>query len=317
MQIIFDSLLLILSLFVIVRGAHLVVKNAPPLALALGMSGFMASFLIIGVVSVFPELLISIISGVKGVPTLGLGTLFGSNVADLTLVLGIAALFAGKGLAVRSDFLKDDLILIAPLLLPIIFGLDGEFSRLDGTALITAGIIVFFFLYRRNRKIPAKETVLFSDRKLLHAVFFFALGLMALIGGAYATVTVAERISKLLLLPEVLIGISFITLGTLVPELTFSIKAARAKEGELVLGDILGIVITDITLVLGLMAFLSPFSFDPKLISVTGFAMVFAALVSLSFMKSGRLLSKNEGVILILLYIIFLSTVFSLQGGMI
>ena len=314
MQILIDSILLILSLFAVVRGAHLVVKYAPLLALAMGMSGFLASFLLIGVVSVFPELAIAVISGLQGVPVLGLGTILGSNVADLTLVLGIAALFAGRGLAVKSDFLKDDLILIAPLLLPIVLGLDGEFSRVDGSILISAGLIIFFFLYRRNRRSPLREPNFLMNQKLLRAVLLFILGLGALIGGAYAAVIAAERISQFLLLPEFLMGISFITLATLIPELTFSIRAAREKEGELVLGDILGIVITDITLVLGVMAFLSPFSFDPHLVFLTGFAMVFAALVSLNFMKSGQLLSKNEGVVLILLYVLFLTVVFSLRG---
>lgn len=315
MQLFTDISTLALALFAVGRGAGLVVRHTPPLALLLGLSGFLTSFLIIGVISVFPELAISIISGIKGVPTLGLGTILGSNVADLTLVLGIAALFAGRGLVVKSNFLKDDLILIAPLLLPIALGIDGNFSRLDGAALITAGLIVFFFLYQRNKKEHFKETTHLRGMELLKTFSLFVFGLGALIGGAYTTVVMAEKISSFLVMPEVLVGISFVTFGTLVPELLFSIKAARAKEGELVLGDILGIVITDVTLVLGVMAFLSPFSFDPKLTSFTGFAMVFAALTSLSFMKSGKLLSKNEGVILVFLYIIFLSLAFSLEGG--
>ncbi len=316
MQIFTDIFTLALALFAVARGAGLIIKYMPPLALLFGLSGFLTSFLIVGVISVFPELSISIISAIKGVPALGLGTIFGSNVADLTLVLGIAALFAGKGLRVRSNFLKDDLILIAPLLLPIALGIDGEFSRMDGATLITAGLIVFFFLYQRNKKEHFKDVGHLRGMELLKAFSFFVFGLGALIGGAYTTVIFAERISNFLLLPEVLMGISFVTFGTLIPELIFSIKAARAKEGELVLGDILGIVITDITLVLGVMSFLSPFSFDSKLISFAGFAMVFAALVSLSFMKSGRILSKNEGVILVFLYIIFLSMAFSLEGGL-
>jgi len=313
MQTILSFLLLGLSLFLVARGARLIVKYTPPLALFLGMSGFLTSFFIIGIVSVFPEFLISIISGLEGVPTLGLGTLFGSNIADLTLVLGIAALFAQKGLAVRSDFLKDDLTFIAPLLLPVFLGLDGRFSQLDGAILITAGLLLFLFLYRRNKKRGPRRHNHGTNGELSRAVFLFAVGLATLVGGAYAAVVSAERISALLSLPEVLIGISFLTLGTLIPELSFSIRAAKAEEGELVFGDILGIVITDITLVLGAMALLSPFSFDPRILSVTGFSMIFAAMISLSFMKSGRLLSKNEGVILILLYIIFLSAAFSLQ----
>ncbi len=314
MQILLNSLFLLLALLAVARGARLIVKYAPPLAMLLGMSGFLTSFLVIGVISVFPEFAIALISSWKGVPTLGLGTLFGSNVADLTLVLGIAALFAGKGLAVKTDFLKDDLILIAPLILPVFLGIDGNFSRLDGILLITAGLLLFLFLYKRNRRHALREVKFSTGMEMLQTVLLFLLGLAALLGGAYATVIVANRISGLLVLPEVLIGISFVTLGTLIPELTFAIKAAREKEGELVLGDILGIVITDITLVLGAMAFFSPFSFDPKLISVTGFAMVFAAIISLNFMKSDKLLSKNEGVVLIFLYIIFLAAVFSSQG---
>lgn len=315
MQIAFDFILLLFSLFIVARGAQLLVRTAPLLAISLGMSAFLASFLLVGVVSVFPEFAISVFSILRGVPTLGLGTLLGSNVADLTLVLGIAAFFAGRGLAVKSDFLKDDLILIAPLLLPIFLGLDGTFSQMDGAILITAGSLIFIFLYHRNKRGPRGKLNRQTSKELIKTLALFSLGLVALIGGAYATVVVSEKISKILLLPEMLIGISFITFGTLIPELIFSIKAARAREGELVLGDILGIVITDVTLVLGIMAFFSPFSFDRDLISLTGFAMVFAAIISLNFMKSGRILSKNEGVILILLYVVFLSLVFSLESG--
>lgn len=312
MEFMLNSLLFILSLFVIIRGARLVVKHAPALALLLGLSGFLTSFLVIGVVSVFPELSIAVISGIQGIPTLGLGTLFGSNVADLTLVLGIAALFAKRGLKIKSDFLKDDLVLIAPLLAPVFLGLDGEFSRLDGSVLVTVGLLLFVFLYRKDKRTALDEKVSARGDDLYKSVSFFALGLAALIGGAYATVVLAGKIAGFLSLPEVLMGISFVTLGTLLPELSFSMKAAREEKGELILGDILGIVITDITLVLGLMALLSPFAFDPKLVSLTGFAMVFAAIISLNFMKSGRLLSKNEGVILILLYILFLAVAFTL-----
>ncbi len=313
MEIAFSVILLILSLFLVVRGARLVVKHAPALALFFGMSEFLTGFLVIGVISVFPELSIAVISGLQGVPALGLGTLFGSNVADLTLVLGIAALFAHKGLKVRSDFLKDDLILISPLLLPVLLGLDGEFSQFDGSILITAGLLLFAFLYRRDKRTPWEDKVFPSAENFYKSAALFSAGLAVLIGGAYATVVFAGKISGFLALPEVLMGISFITLGTLLPELSFSIKAAQENKGELILGDILGIVITDITLVLGILAVLSPFTFAPQLVAITGFAMVFAAFISLNFMKSGRLLSKTEGVVLILLYVLFLALVFTLQ----
>lgn len=315
MEIISNSILLILSLVVVVRGARVVVRYAPALACMLGMSDFLASFLVIGVVSVFPELSIAVISGLREVPTLGLGTLYDSNVADLTLVLGIAALFAKKGLKIKSDFLKEDLILIAPLLVPVFLGLDGEFSRMDGWTLVTIGLVLFAFLYRKDQMSQLADDPRTCAAEPFKALALFFFGLAALVGGAYGIVFFAERIAGVLSLPEVLMGISFVTLGTLAPELTFSMKAAGEEKGELILGDILGIVITDITLVLGLMAAVRPFTFNPELVSLTGFAMIFGALISLNFVKSGSRLSKTEGVVLIMLYILFLVTTIAMHGN--
>lgn len=313
-QLILNTILFAASLLIVVQGSRLVIRHATPIARSLHLSGFMTSFLVIGVLSVFPEATISIISTFENVPTLGLGLIFGSNVADLTLVFGIAALFTTRGLTVRSDFLKKDFIFILPLLIPIILGFDGFFSRFDGILLILGGIACFRALYAIGHH-PSFGPEAAPNHHTLKHLFLFTTGIIMLLGAAYSTVVFAERIALLLHVSEVLIGLSLITLGTTLPELSFSINAAKTQHGELVLGDILGIVITDATVVLGLMALLNPYGFDRRLIFVTGFAMVLAAIISLNFMRSGRTLGKREGVSLILLYIFFLSVEFSLQGG--
>ncbi|OHA00812.1 MAG: hypothetical protein A3C07_02090 [Candidatus Sungbacteria bacterium RIFCSPHIGHO2_02_FULL_47_11] len=313
-QLLLYSLLFVGSLLVVVQGSRLVIRHATPIARSLRLSDFATSFLVVGVLSAFPETTISVISAFENVPTLGLGLIFGSNVADLTLVFGIAALFTTRGITVRSDFLKKDFIFIIPLLIPILLGFDGFFSRFDGVILILGGVVFFMVLYTMGHR-PSFGPDAAPDHHTFKHIFLFMIGIIALLGAAYGTVVFAERIAILLRIPEVLIGLSLITLGTTIPELSFSINAAKTQHGELVLGDILGVVITDATIVLGLMAILNPYAFDRRLIFVTGFAMVLAAIISLNFMRSGRTLGKREGVSLILLYIFFLSVEFSLQGG--
>lgn len=313
-QLILNTLLFAGSLLIVVQGSRIAIRHATPLARSFRLSDFAISFLVIGTLSVFPETTISVISAFENVPSLGLGLLFGSNVADLTLVFGIAALFTKQGMTVKSDFLKKDFIFIAPLLIPILLGADGFFSRFDGAVLILGGIMCFGLLYTIGHR-PAFEPDLAPNHHVLKHVTLFVVGVAALLASAYSTVFFAERIALLLHIPDVLIGLSLITLGTTLPELSFAINAAKAQKSELILGDILGVVIADATIVLGLVVLLNPFTFDQRLIFVTGFAMVLAAIISLNFMRSGRTLGKREGVSLILLYIFFLSVEFSLQGG--
>lgn len=305
------------SIYLMAYGAKILVKNSPAVSKILHLSAFATTFLVIGVISVLPEFTISIISSLRGSSNLGLGTIFGSNVADLTLVLGIAALFSRRGLKVRSDFLARDIFFIIPLALPIVLGAEGNFSRTDGIIMILVGGVFFYFLYRSEHRKKILEESFSEYKKTLKLITTMSGGFILLLGGGWATVVVGQKLAYFLSLPEVLIGISFITLGTLLPELVFSLKAAKDEQGELVLGDILGIVITDTTLVLGIMALINPFDFARNLIFITGFAMVLAAIISLDFMKTGRVLSRREGVVLILLYIFFLSVEFSLQKGVV
>jgi cation:H+ antiporter len=106
-------------------------------------------------------------------------------------------------------------------------------------------------------------------------------------------------------IPEILIGITIIALGTCLPELIFSIKAVKKNHDGLALGDILGTVVTDATIILGLVALISPFSYNPFNIYITGSAMFLAGLFVIIFMKSDKILNKFEGVLLILFYVLF------------
>jgi len=139
------------SLFIVVKSAGYCIKYSSRVARIFRLSEFIVSFFIVSVISVFPEASISIISAIKGVPEFGMGALLGSNIADLTLVFGVIALFAANGVHVKSMILKEDFMYLLLLLFPILLGWDGNFSRIDGILLVLGGLFFFFTLALQSK----------------------------------------------------------------------------------------------------------------------------------------------------------------------
>ncbi len=299
-----DLILFLLFLAIAIKGADYSIKHSTKIAQILKFPEFIVSFFIIAIISVLPEAVISIISAFNGNPELGLGTLLGSNVADLTLVFGIVALFSKTGIKVKSKILQNNMFYLILLLFPLILGLDGKFSRIDGAVLVLLGIIFFVKIYNQSHKFSKK---LYKEKKsnILKEIIFLITSLALLLVGAYFTVEYATSFAEKTKLPQVIIGITMIAFGTCLPELIFSIKAVKKNHDELALGDILGTVITDATIILGLVALISPFNYSVYNIYTLGGAMFLAGLFVVIFMRSDKTIKKGEGVILILAYILF------------
>jgi len=303
-MIIVNLLFFLVFLFVLTRCAEYSIRYSSGLAKILHFPEFIVSFFIIALISVLPEATISIISAFNGEPELGLGTLLGSNVADLTLVFGIVALFSSKGIKVKSKILRNNFFYLILLLFPLILGFDGRFSRVDGLILILLGGSFFARIYSESNKFRKK----FSNtgkEPFFKSFIFLIISLGILLLSAFLTVRFAVNFAYDAKLPAILIGITIVALGTCLPELIFSIKAVRKNHDGLALGDLLGTVITDATIILGLVAMISPFSYNPYHIYITGIAMFLAGVIVTIFMKSDKTLSKLEGVLLIFLYILF------------
>ncbi len=303
-MIVINLILSLVFLFILIKGADYSIKYSSRLARHLHFPEFIVSFFIIAVISVLPEATISIISAIKGEAGLGLGTLLGSNVADLTMVFGIVALFSSRGIKVRSKILQNNFVYLILLLFPLILGFDGQFSRIDGIILILAGIIFFVRIYFESNKFRRKFNHVSKGSFFKSFVFLIAsLGILLL--GAFFTVKYTVDFANDVKMPAILIGITILAFGTCLPELAVSIKAVKKNRDEVALGDILGTVITDATIVLGIMALISPFSYNPPDLYITGTAMFLAGVFVTIFMKSDRSINKKEGLILIIFYIIY------------
>jgi len=292
----------IVALYLVIKGAMVATRCAAQVAESFHLSRYTIGFIIVAIISILPEAFIAISSGLSGVPSFGFGMLLGSNVADLTLIFTIIVLYAKRGLKIESKILKNQSVYPFMLLLPLVLGSDGYFSRLEGAALVIVGVI-FYYLALKN---GVDDVAVLSNRNDRYKSLLQLFGSMViLLVGSYLVVTSATTLANSLGVSPILIGMLVVGLGTTMPELFFSLEAVRKKDDSLAIGDILGTVLADATIIVGVLALIDPFAFSQKIIYVTGIFMVIASFLLFHFMRSGRTLSRREAYMLFVFWLVF------------
>ncbi len=295
--------LLAMSLALVIKGATLATTYAERLSMSFPISRYTIGFIVVAIISILPETFIGITAALQGTPEFGLGVLFGSNVADLTLIFAIIIFFSRHSLKAEAKILRNHIAYPAMLALPLVLGLDGFYSRVEGAALIIAGAAFYFVILRegacRDCVVPAYT----EDRVKNFSLLIFSMALLLI--GAHFTVVSATAVATLLGVSPILIGMLIVGLGTTLPELFFSLSSAKKKDDSLAIGDVLGTVLADATVVVGIIAVIHPFAFPLKIIYVTGACMLVAAFILFRFMRSGKTLTAREGKLLFLFWVAF------------
>ncbi len=304
-----NFILFIVSLLFVIKAADFAMQAADKLAEKLNFSKYLIGFLLVAIISILPETFISLSAAWQGIPSFGLGTLFGSNVADLTLVLVIIIFVSNTALKVESSLIKNSSWYLAILAVPVIFGLDGYYSRIDGLVLLFTGLAFYFFLFKKEKHSKKKDKRKISWSHFFALLFFMGILLVA----SHFTVTFGIALASDLKISPILIGMLFVGVGTTLPELFFSLKAVKDKQHALALGDVLGTVISDATIIVGLMTLIRPFAFNFRIVYVTAMFMLFAAVLLFYFMQSGKTVSKKEAWFLLFYYLLFILVEFGLS----
>lgn len=318
-QIMIENLFIFsVSIFLIIKGATLSTKYAFQASQKLNISKYVVGFIIVAIISIIPETLVSINSAIAGVPSMGLGTLLGSNVADLTLVFTIIVLFAGRSIKVESKILKENSIYPFFLLIPIMLGLDGFYSRTEGIVLIIMGLIFYYLAFKKNKeekttdKTPSNIGI--ENKSKGKDILFLVFSLAMLLVGSHFVVFSGVNIANYMGVNSAVVGMLVIGLGTTMPELFFCLSAIKKKHDSLAIGDILGTVLADATVVIGILALIDPFVFPKKIIYIAGLFMVFSSFLLFYFMKTGKSLSKKEAILLASFWILFVLTELIING---
>lgn len=317
MTIILLLLILVFS-FVLIKAADLTVVGLRRVSKMLHLKSFTVAAILLALGTSFPELFIGITSAIEGSPNLSLGLILGSNIANLALVGGIASLVHGR-IRVRGDYFKHDIMVaMAAGVLPILLILDRQLSRVDGLILIVVYLAYATGIFRRRyiqigheqaeenafymfiRKINHIKT---SEAKEFGRLF---IGIALLLFSADMIVKFSTNLAESAGIPLFLIGLLVIAFGATLPELAFSFKSLRDHEPQMFFGNILGSIIANSTLVIGVASTISPITivaFDDYLIAVTAFFSIF--IVFWYFIRSKHRVDRWEAVLLILMYITF------------
>lgn len=261
----------IFGIVLLVWSADRFVTGAAALASHLGMPPLLIGMLVIGFGTSAPEMVVSAISAWQGAPGIALGNAYGSNIANIALILGVAALISP--ITVHSQVLRKELpLLTAATALAAGQLWDGEISRLDAGLLLAAfGGLTAWSISQARRYTPDAlgdevEQELAHPMPLPRALFWIMVGLFLLVASSRALVWGAVTIAQELGVPDFVIGLTIVALGTSLPELASSIVAARKHEHDLALGNVIGSNLFNTLAVVGIAGVIHPLTPGPEIL---------------------------------------------------
>lgn len=294
-----EQTILIAAGFIILSlSAKETITRLEKIARHIGVSEFSISFLVVGLLSIFPELIIGIDAALHSKPSFGLGIALGSNIADLTLIVGLVAIFA-NGIKTTTEAKKDLKILVLCTLLPLLLLIDGEISRIDGAVLLAAfsGYVLFIVTSQKNKQrlhIKSNLALEIPTTIVFVAAMLFAGNLIV-----DNTAILSENLS----MPLFFLGV-IIAAGTCMPELTFAIQSAAKKHQELGFGNILGNVFADSMATIGIIAIISPIKpTTPQLAIISASIMALCAALLYAMLRKNNRITKTAGIALVITYV--------------
>ncbi|MBP5768645.1 MAG: calcium/sodium antiporter [Fibrobacter sp.] len=270
---------IVVGLVLLVWSADRFVDGAVGVAQFFGMSTFLIGMVIVGFGTSAPEMVVSILSAMNNSPQLALGNAYGSNIANIALILGATALITP--LVVKKQAMTRDIpILILTTILTVLLLKDGNVSFADGMALLIAFIVIMTFNIlselnaKRKRKKDGVKDESDSDFEttekvsIAKSILLLIVGLGLLVVSSRMLVWGAINVALALGVSDLLIGLTIVAVGTSLPELASSIAAARRGENDLAVGNIIGSNIFNTLTVVGLAAVIAPIkAMDPEVLS--------------------------------------------------
>lgn len=316
-MIVINILLLILGFILLIKGADFFVDGASSTAQNFKVSKMLIGLTIVAFGTSAPELAVSISSLLKGSTDMVLGNVIGSNILNILLILGIAAVI--RPINIKSNTVKKELpltMLISTLLVVLFLDINlqnntvNQISKGDGIVLLLFFSIFLYYLLsmaKQKSKLKEDNTPKF---KLTHSIFLIILGLIGIILGSDMVVNNATSIATSLGVSERIISLTIIAFGTSLPELVTTIVSAKKGELDLLVGNIIGSNIFNICIVLGipvtLFGFVTPKSFE----IIDLLFLILSSIMLFIFSKTNKKITRFNGIIMLITFIFYYLLVF-------
>lgn len=322
---ILSGILLAAGVAVLSLGADWLIRGATRMGTHLGISPIILGLTVVSIGTSAPELVVSVLAALRGTPDLSLGNVLGSNLANMGLVLGLAAVI--RPLKVAESVVRRDLPwMLAVTLITFLLILNLQVGRLEGTAFALVLLVYLTVLFLRWRsdggeavaKLSAVDARAAASKAgeepageaeapaVRYRPWMEAgravLGVVGLVVGGQLIVASATDIAVTLGISELVIGLSIVAVGTSLPELATTIVAAVRKETDLAVGNIVGSNIFNLTFVLGGTALVQPLTVAERILTVEYPAVLLMSLLLVPLAMHGREVGRAKGVILLLAY---------------
>lgn len=308
-------LLLLSGFFLLIYGANILVDSASALAKRYNIPNIVIGLTIVAFGTSAPELVVNVFSAVEGNTSLALGNVIGSNIFNVAGILGISAIIYPLTVKSNTTWIEVPLAFLAALLV-IIIANDGLIdrspesiiSRTDGIILLLFFIIFLAYNFQLTRKGDFSEEIQVKNMKAGKAFLLIVAGIALLVAGGRMIVYSAVELATLWGMPERIIGLTIVSVGTSLPELATSVVAARKKNTDIAVGNIVGSNIFNIFFILGLTAVIEPVRFQAAaqvdlLLNLVLGLLLFVFI----FTGKGRRLERWEGIIFICIYLLYLA----------
>lgn len=305
-----------LGMYLLFKGGSWTIDTAVYLANKFGISPMVIGFTIVAFGTSLPELLVSANAHMTGSSGIAIGNVIGSNIANILFVIGVTACFVTLK-AVPRVIMRDVIMMLFAMVLMMAFMLHGSISQLAGGAMMTIliGYVIWQYSLVKRGKIKAEEIDAPDYKSIGHGLVFLLFGLVAISVGAEFLVRGAKVSATIIGVPEDVIGLSVIALGTSLPELSTCIIAALKKQSGLVIGNILGSNVFNVLMIIGAISMMKPIENEAIASQVItldiwvmlGVAVLFSALL-LIFGK----INKTIGIIFVAGYVFYIGLIYAL-----
>ena len=311
------------GLALLLFGGEVLIRGAVGLAKRVGISPFIVGLTIIGFGTSAPEMVVSVDAALSGSPGIAVGNVIGSNIANILLIVGSAALFVP--LAVHPDALKRDGTMMAfATVLFIAIALMGTATWYHGVVSIIVLVAYLTYSVCSDRQRNDATAQLHRDKgeqlqsglpdKVWVMLLALGIGLAALVAGSRFAVIGASAIAREAGISEEVIGITLVAFGTSLPELATAMVAAARKQADVCIGNVIGSNIFNLLGITGAAAIAAPLPFAASVVSFDIWVLLAVTVLFMWFMLTGRRIQRWEGAVLLLLYFSYISLHF-LPGG--
>lgn len=304
-----NSLYLLAGIVLLYLGAELLVDGAARLALGFGLKAAIVGVTVVAFATTTPELFVAILSGLDHSSSLGLGAIVGSNIANIGLVLGVAALI--RPLSVDDDVFREHLpFMVTAAVLLVGLGLDGRLGRFDGGVFLLLLVAFTAYLFHRVRQAegPVESDEVDLDESVdpqLADVLKLAGGLLLLLVGSRWLIQGGQGALVELGFGPRFVGLTVLAFGTSLPELAASVISAVRGESELSIGNVVGSNIYNILAVLGVLSLMVPLDVSVDTITFDFPVLILFTFGVIALMLHNRDVSRFDGGILVSSYLAF------------